>query len=97
VIFEPYRRADSVAGMTVHNPLGEEPWTLDVLSVHPAPGEPEMVILHALQGDVLVSQDYPTAPRTQEDDDIEAEVMLSIALHEFRERWRDSGDEESLS
>lgn len=90
VIVEPYRRADSVAGMTVHNPLGTEPWTLDVLSAHPAPGEPLAVILHALQGDVRVSRDYPTLPRDRTDDNFEANVMLSVAAHEFGERWGDS-------
>lgn len=90
VIFEPYQRADSVAGMTVHNPLGAEPWTLDVLSTHPATGEPWAVILHALQGDVLVSRDYPTLPRDRMDDGIEADVMLSVAAHDFGDQWGDS-------
>lgn len=82
VIFEPYRRADTVAGMTVHNPAGDEPWTLDVLAVHPAPGEPGAVILHAVQGDVLVARDWPTAPRTAEDDQIEADLLLAVAFRD---------------
>ena len=77
VIFEPYRRADTTAGMTIRNPRGEEPWVLDVLSVGP-PDADGMVTLATVQGPIRICRDWPCDPYTQQDADFAALLLTDL-------------------
>lgn len=57
-------------GMAVWNPLGQEPWVLDVLAVGAGDTE-KMVTVTAVQGSVRVAEDWPVHLYTMADADLE--------------------------
>lgn len=77
----PYRddvslRGDALRpGMTIHNPLGTEPWVLDVLAVT-APDATGLVTISAVQDTVQVAPDWPARPYTLADADLEATLLM---------------------
>jgi hypothetical protein len=73
VIFEPYRRWDSLeVGQTVE--LGEEPWTIDVVHVSERDKD-GMVTVSGLQGSATYAADWPVCPLTPQDVDLR-EILL---------------------
>jgi hypothetical protein len=62
-------------GMAVRNPLGQEPWVLDLLEVGP-PDVEQMVTLTAVQGKVRVVEDWPVESYTAADADLESCLLL---------------------
>jgi hypothetical protein len=65
-------------GMTVRNPLGEEPWILDLVDVN-EPDAELMVTLTAVQGVIRVAWDTWADIYTAEDAALEASLVMDEA------------------
>jgi hypothetical protein len=73
---EPLPAAQLSPGATIRNPLGQQPWVLDLLDV----GDPDaegMVALTAVQDTVRVAADWPVHLYTAADAVLEAGVLAA--------------------
>ena len=75
------------AGLAVRNPLGQEPWVLDLVEVS-RPDVELMVTLTAVQGVVRVALDWPVEIYTAAAADLEAGLLLDEhhRLHDLDDR-----------